>query len=107
MAILSRDDFFNRLHARVGNDTSEESISFLEDMTDTFNDLERRSQNDGINWEQKYKDLDESWKARYRHRFFSGGDTAIPNSGAPNTPIEEYNGETITVDDLFEEKKGD
>lgn len=103
MAVLSRDEFFNRLHERLGCDTSDESISFLEDMTDTFNDLEQRAQNDGINWEQRYNELDRSWRARYRHRFFSG-DAGVPNQSPSNDPEETYNGETITVDDLFEEK---
>lgn len=107
MAILSRDDFFARLHDRLGDDTSDESISFLEDMTDTFNDLERRSKGDGVDWEKKYYDLDESWKKRYRHRFFAGGDTGAPETNDNGTTEEEYNAETVTVDDLFTEKKGD
>lgn len=106
MAILSRDDFFARLHERLADDTSDESISFLEDMTDTYNDLERRSKGDGVDWEKKYHDLDESWKKRYRHRFFTGGDTGVPESNK-DTIEDEYNAETVTVDDLFAEKKGD
>lgn len=107
MAILSRDDFFARLHERLGDDTSDESISFLEDMTDTYNDLERRSKGDGVDWEKKCHDLDESWKKRYRHRFFTGGDTGVPETSNNGTDEDEYNAETVTVDDLFTEKKGE
>ena len=105
MAILSRDDFFARLHERLGDDTTDESIAFLEDMTDTYNDLEKRSKGDGVDWEKKYHELDESWKKRYRHRFFSGGDTSVPNND--NNKEDEFDSETVTVEDLFEEKKGD
>lgn len=106
MAVLSKEDFFARLHTRIGEDTSDEAISFLEDMTDTFNDLEKRATGDGVNWEQRYHDLDESWKKRYRHRFFSGESNMPSDEG--DTVGEEFTSETITVDDLFkEEKKGD
>ena len=33
MAVLKREDFFSRLNDRLGSDTSEEGITFLEDMT--------------------------------------------------------------------------
>ena len=101
MPVLSRDDFFARLHERLGDDTSDASISFLEDMTDTYNELEKRSNGDGINWEQRYHDLDESWKKRYRHRFFTGGDSCVPAGCEKSDASESNNAETITVDDLF------
>lgn len=104
MAILTRDEYFARLHDRLGEDTSDDGISFLEDMTDTYNDMETRASGDGVNWEQKYKELDESWKKRYRHRFFSGGDRGIPDSVASDEK-EEYNPEEITVNDLFVKKE--
>ena len=98
MAILSKEEYFAKLHERLGEDTSDESISFLEDMTDTYNDMENRANGDGTNWEQKYHDLDESWKKRYRHRFFSGGG-GIPE--ADERKDEGYNPENVTVNDLF------
>ena len=104
MAILTRDEYFARLHDKLGEDTSDDGISFLEDMTDTYNDMETRASGDGVNWEQKYKELDESWKKRYRHRFFSGGDRGIPDSVSSDEK-EEYNPEEITVNDLFVKKE--
>lgn len=97
MAILNRDEFFNRLHDRIGSDTSDESISFLEDMTDTYNNLEQSANGDGTNWKQKYEELDESWKKRYRHRFFSGNG----NSNIADDDTTESNNKDITFDDLF------
>lgn len=101
MAILSREDFFSKLNERLGSDTSDESIAFLEDMTDTYNDLERRSNGDGVNWEQKYKELDESWKSKYKHRFFSSSDNSYvpPNNGMETE--EEDTSDTIQIKDLF------
>ena len=105
MAVLSRDEYFARLNDRVGTDTSEESITFLEDMTDTYNDMENRVNGDGVDWEQRYHELDESWKARYQHRFFNGGDRGVPNDmcgGSAEDESDEYNPNNVTVDNLFQ-----
>lgn len=99
MAILDRDTFFNRLQERIGEDTSDESIAFVEDMTDTYNDLENRANGDGIDWEQRYKDLDESWKKKYQHRFFSAG--GVSNQGNEPDPDPEDRATKITFKDLF------
>lgn len=100
MAVLNKDTFFSKLHERVGTDTSEESLSFLEDMSDTYNDLESRANGDGVDWEKKYNELDASWRARYRHRFFSG-DAGTPNTNNPDHNTEEYDPENVGFDDLF------
>ena len=100
MAVLDRDTFFSRLQERVGEDTSDESISFVEDMTDTYNELERRATGDGVDWEQRYKDLDDAWKKKYQHRFFSaGGSYSNPTGNQPES--EDDKAEKITFGDLF------
>lgn len=78
MAVLNRDEFFNAIQTRVGNDTSDDAINFIENMTDTFNSLENGANGDGVDWKQKYEELDESWKKKYAHRFFSGGSNSVP-----------------------------
>lgn len=65
--ILSKEDFINRVKARMGEDMSDEDISFLEDMTDTFEDLEERA--DGENWRERYDELDRTWRQKYIDRF--------------------------------------
>lgn len=104
MAILSKDEFFNRISKQIGNDTSDDSIAFMEDMTDTYNDLERKTKNDGVDWEQKCKEVDAAWKAKYTHRFFNGGasDSSIPTPNADES--DGYNPDDITVDSLFKKE---
>ena len=34
MAVLNREDYFRAVNERVGNDTSDEALAFLENMTD-------------------------------------------------------------------------
>lgn len=101
MPVLDRESFFNRVHIVIGNDTSDESISFLEDMTDTYNDLEKKTKNNGEDWEKKYKELDESWKAKYRHRFLnSDGGEYYPERKEEKEEVKE-----VTIEDLFTNKK--
>ena len=97
MPVLKKEEYFNRLHERIGTDTSDEAISFLEDMTDTFNDLERRAKGDGEDWEKKYKELDESWKAKYRHRFLNSDGGYAP----PDVEEKETEEKEVTISDLF------
>ena len=96
MSVLNRDDFFSRVQTMAGTDTSDETLGFIEDMTDTYNDLESRANGDGVDWERRYHELDESWKAKYKQRFFSGG-------GSSRLPSETVVEETKEVDfeDLF------
>lgn len=101
MPILNRDDFFGRLHERLGEDTSEDAIKFLEDMTDTYNDLEKRATGDGTDWQKKYNELDEAWKKRYRHRFFNTDSRDVP----PDEDDDRGSVEDISIDDLFKEEK--
>lgn len=103
MAVLSREEYFNRLHEHLGTDSSDESIAFLEDMTDTYNDMESRRNNDGEDWEQKYHDLDKAWQKRYSNRFFNGGDGCVPNTDKGTTGDEQdnYNPSDVQVADLF------
>lgn len=104
MAVLNRDDYFDRLNAYIGTNTSDESIALLEDLTDTYNDMENRAQGTGEDWEARYHELDESWKQRYQHRFFSGNGACEPNA-TPEQMEEAEAAETaakISIDDLFE-----
>lgn len=96
--ILDKKGFFDTLDKLVGDDATDEMIAIIENMSDTYLDMEKRA-TDQTDWKQKYQDLDDSWKKRYRKRFFSGTDTI-------NLEIEETEDPTpedITTEDLFEE----
>jgi hypothetical protein len=103
MAVLTRDEFFDSVHRYIGEDSSDEGIAFLEDVTDTYNSLEERANGNGEDWEARYHELDETWKERYKHRFQSS------NGGSYIDPIEDEEDEEeeekakkISIDDLFE-----
>lgn len=107
MSILNREDFFARLHERIGNDSTDEGIKFLEDFTDTFNSLEKRAaDNESDDWKRKYEELNDTWKKRYTHRFFSGDNRTMPTGEICGAETDEYDGDSITVESLFKKREG-
>lgn len=106
MAVLGREEFMARLSARIGEDTSDEALQFIEDATDTFNDLETRSNGESEEqWQKKYNELDESWRKRYKERFFSTETTPDDVVDKQKDDVKD-DGEKITFDDLFKEREG-
>lgn len=91
MAVRTREELINLISNRIGEDTSDEAISLLEDVTDTINDYENRISPDGVDWKQKYNDNDSAWRRKYKERFSQAIPTAATNPQTPdiNTPIDE------------------
>ncbi len=105
MAVVTRDELMERIRSRIGDDTSDEALSLIEDFTDTFSDLETRA---GEDWKSKYDELDKTWREKYKTRFFQKPDDK------ENTPegIKEDNEEDSkdeskekSFDELFTEKE--
>lgn len=72
MAIRSKEELIAAINQRLGETPTDEDLALLEDVTDSFDDLTQRASGSG-EWEQKYKDLDKTWREKYRARFLSGG----------------------------------
>lgn len=104
MSVLNKEDFFSKIKARIGDDSSDDALSFIEDMTDTFNDLESRT-NDSENWKQKYDDLDKTWREKYRARFFDAGTTPEDVKDDQKDDVLD-DAEEKDFDDLFTEREG-
>lgn len=105
MAILSKDDFMKRLQERVGDDTSDEALTFIEDMTDTFNDLETKSSGNNEEWKTKYNELDKTWREKYQARFFNSETTPADVKDEQEDDVKD-DAEEKTFNDLFEEREG-
>lgn len=106
MAVLTKADFLTRVKEHIGDDTSDTAMQFIEDMTDTFNDLETRSNNaDTENWKAKFEENDKMWRQRYKERFFSDGTTADKALAEQKDDVID-DGNEKTFDDLFVEREG-
>lgn len=94
MAILSKDQILQKLKAQIGDDTKDETLQFIEDVTDTFDDLDNKSK-DTTNWKEKYEENDKNWRTKYRERFFK----------APAKEKEKESEDDEEYDDDFSEDK--
>ena len=105
MSVLNKEQFMERLKARIGEDTSDDAVSFIEDMTDTFNDMETRSNGQSDEqWQAKLDELDKSWRTKYRDRFFS--ETTPADVKEVQEEDVKDDAESKTFSDLFEEREG-
>ena len=102
MAVKTRDEIMEVIRRRIGEDTSDEAIALLEDLTDTFTDYETRVA-DKTDWKAKYDEMDANWRKKYMDRF----------SGKTGDEIKEEQEEQIkddseprTFDELFTEREG-
>lgn len=101
MAVRTKDEILELVKARVGDDSSDEVIEFIEDITDTLNDYESRL-SDSTDWRAKYEENDAEWREKYKARFF--GKEVVENE----TEIDdEGEDKSMKYEDLFEEVKED
>lgn len=106
MAVRTRDEIIELVRGRIGDDTSDEALALLEDVTDTMDDFVNRA-NDPEKWRERYNKLDQEWRQRYRDRFTD--DSVNLGSEERKERREERkerreDGETIlTYEDLFKE----
>lgn len=69
--VKTKEDILKAIKDRIGEDTSDETIALLEDITDTLNDYDTKTK-DNTDWKTKYEDNDKAWRQKYRDRFFNG-----------------------------------
>ena len=51
--VKTKDELLKILQDRIGEDTSDEALAFIEDVTATITDLETRAAGDGEDWKRK------------------------------------------------------
>lgn len=103
MAIRSREELLTSINARFAEDTSDEVLALIEDVTDTLSDYDRRI-GDSTDWESKYNQLDSEWRERYKARFFDSGETRKESEDlSVLKPEEEEAEEKTEYTDLFKE----
>lgn len=105
--VLTREEFFERLKKFTENMTDDESILFVEDLTDTYNDLERLVKENSDTWKKKYEETEENWRKRYYDRFFKGDMYSTPNERKVEDEVTEDDGEVkedIKIEELFDEE---
>lgn len=98
MAIKGKDDLLSSINERFKDDTSDDVLSLIEDISDTLNDYEERTK-DATEWKTKYENNDRDWRKKYRDRFFNSS-AESDDSGAEDD--EKHSPKTF--DELFSKK---
>lgn len=96
--VKTREEIIAQLTAHIGDNTSDESIALIEDVTDTLSDYETRTKGDGTDWKSEYEKLDQKWRDKYISRFSNG-------EVAEDEEVEEVETKKYTYESLFEEKE--
>ena len=98
MSKLTKEEFMNALRTIIGDSTADEDLNFLKDMNDTYDELEKASQ-DTTDWKTKYEENDASWRQRYKDTFFNKPDENYDGSKTDYDKAEK----PLTYESLFKE----
>ena len=92
------EELMESLRTKIGEDTSDEALALLEDVSDTLGEFQRKAE-DTTDWETKYKENDQKWRQRYHDRFFN-------SETSDEDPIEEVRPaeHLVSFDDLFKKE---
>ena len=98
MAVKTRDEILTLVRDRVGENTDDDTISFIEDISDTLTDLESKAQGDGTDWKSKYEENDAEWRKKYTERFYSSDpEDKPPHNEEDDTPKPKTFAELFTT----------
>lgn len=100
MAIKSREDLLKSLNALIGDNSTDENLEILEDVTDTLKDYEEKTA-DQTDWKTKYEQNDADWRKKYKERFLSG--ETIKDEQEEDVKKDS---DHLTFDSLFKEREG-
>lgn len=102
MAVRTRDEILAAIRSRLGDDTSDDALTIIEDIDDTFKDYETRTEED---WKSKYDELDAQWRKRYRDRFFQKANNEETTTEDDNEEDFKDESEVKDFSELFTEKE--
>lgn len=103
--VLEKEQFIELIKNKVGEDTSKEAIEFLENVTDTYNDLVSKIESAGEYTKEKYEELDKAWAKKYKDRFFEGTKEPAEKQAEEKKEEEPAEVEITNFEELFEEVK--
>lgn len=100
MAVKTKEEILESVKEIFGDNTDDNTITFLEDITDTITDLEDKAKGDGTDWKAKYAENDEAWRKKYKERFYTSDD----NDDNDNDNDNEHTETPKKFEDLFTTK---
>ena len=96
MAILTKEQLMESIKNRVGEDTSDDALAFIENVNDTIENMSSDKNND---WKAKYEENDAAWRQKYKDRFFNSS-----SEDKDDDFEEEEKKKPMTYEALFKEE---
>ena len=96
MAILTKEQLMESITNRVGEDTSDDALAFIENVNDT---IESMSTDKNTDWKVKYEENDDAWRQKYKDRFFNSS-----SEDKDDDFEEEEKKKPMTYEALFKEE---
>lgn len=100
MAVRTHDEIMQAIQERFADDTSDETLQFIEDISDTLNSSVA---NDNTDWKTRFEENDKMWRQKYKDRFFNGGSDNEPDILGEVHNDEPEETEPTEFEDLFEQ----
>lgn len=96
MPILTKEQLMESIRNRVGEDTSDEALAFIENVNDT---IENMITDKNTDWKTKYEENDAAWRQKYKDRFFN-----TSSEDKDDDFEEEEKKKPMTYEALFKEE---
>lgn len=98
--VKTKEEMLAEIKAYIGDRTDDETVSLVENVTDTLSNMEKNG-----NAEARVKEVEDMWRAKYMERFFDG------DKEEKTTEVKEEEetdkAEEIKIEDLYTEKESD
>lgn len=106
MAVLTREQFMERLNTLTGGKTDDDTLTMIKDFSDTFKSLEEKEDVNAVRgeYEEKLKTLEDTWRNKYRDAFFNGAEEEKKDVIEEKEDDEEKE-EPHTYEELFKEEE--
>ena len=105
MAVLTREQFMEKLNTLTDGKTDDDTLTMIQDFSDTFKSLEEKEDVEALrgDYEAKLKSLDDTWRNKYRDAFFNGTEEKKEEIEEREEKEDEKE-EPHTYEELFKEE---
>ena len=69
--VRTKEELLSSIRTTFGDNTDDAALAVIEDITDTYNDLDKKAKGDGKDWKAEAERIDKEWRQKYHDRFFN------------------------------------
>ena len=100
--VRTQEELIKQIKDLLGDNDSDEALSLLEDVSDTYKDFEDKT-SDKEDWKTKYEENDKAWRTKYKERFSQPIESK--DDSDDDDSDDDSNDKPLTFENLFTEGK--